>query len=350
MKLLHYFFVAGLVSSCFTSTAQLHSSVITKTAFSCKEFFTTDAPLEMTLVSDFKKLRSDKKKGVYQNAKATIYFPERDSISEAVKIYPRGEFRRETCQMPSLMVNFKTADSSRLKGLKKIKLVCGCSSSTYSEELLLMEYLAYKIYNVLTGLSFKVKLVKMTYKDVANKMKPYSQYSFFIEDVDELAKRNQCKEYQNKLTLTQLTSRNQMTTVALFQYMIGNTDWSVPNYHNIKLVQSVTDTASNPYVVPYDFDFAGLVNAPYAIPHDDLGIEKVTDRLYRGFPRTYQEIESALQIFREKKEQINALIMDFDLLKKGQRETMVSYLDDFYSTVNNKRMVQAVFIDGARRY
>ena len=33
------------------------------------------------------------------------------------------------------------------------------------------------------------------------------------------------------------TERMHMTTVAVFNYMIGNTDWSVPGQHNIKLIK-----------------------------------------------------------------------------------------------------------------
>src|SRR6185295_11021392 len=95
---------------------------------------------------------------------------------------------------------------------------------------------------------------------------------------------------------------------------IGNTDWSVPNYHNTKLMRPINDSISFPYVVPYDFDFAGLVNASYAIPSPDLAITSVKQRLYRGFPRTMEELQRTLKIFREKQEAIKNLIMNFELL------------------------------------
>jgi hypothetical protein len=328
--------------------AQFITASTNKNALNRTQFFNTEQPLEMTLVSDFKKIKSEKNKATFQKASVTLFLPGSDSIKEEIQINARGQYRRQTCQMPSLMINFKAPGSILLSSLKKMKLVCGCASSSSNEELVLMEYLTYKIYNLLAEMSFKVRLVKVNYTDVASKMKPYTQYGFFIEDVDEMAKRNACKEYQYKAA-TQIVNRTQMTTVALFEYMVGNTDWSVPNYHNIKLIRSVLDTNTSPYAVPYDFDFAGIVNAPYAFPIEAFPIEKVTDRLYRGFARTFEELEVALLPFREKKAEVFSLILNFSPLKLSNRQTMIKYLNDFYSTIENTKSVKSTFVDGAWR-
>lgn len=311
-------------------------------------FFKTDEVIEMTLLSDFKTIRSQKKKGIYQDAVATLHLSERDSVTEAVRIAARGEMRRQVCVMPSLMVNFRTPGTSALAGLKKLKMVCGCSSTSYHERLLFLEYLTYKIYNFLTDMSFKVRLVKVNYRDVNNKVKPFSQYAFFIEDVDEMAKRNNCREYQ-KVTNSLTTNRNVMTMVTIFQYMIGNTDWSVPNYHNIKMIQPRLDSTANPYAVPYDFDFAGIVNASYAFPNPDLfNIEKVTDRLYRGFPRSPEEIEAVLEVFRDNKQKIMDLVNGFELLHLKDRKTMANYIESFYEIINDKKRAKYEFVNGRR--
>ena len=98
-----------------------------------------------------------------------------------------------------------------------------------------------------------------------------------------MAKRNSCRELENVAINTEQTERKQMTLVALFEYMIGNTDWSVPAYHNIKLMQDRKNPESIPFAVPYDLNHCGFVNAPYAVPPEELGIETVKDRMYRGF-------------------------------------------------------------------
>jgi hypothetical protein len=350
MKQLQLAFIAVFIFFLFPVHAQIITANQKTPSLTCVDFFKTDKVSELTLLSDFKNLRSKKKVGVYQNAVATLYINATDSITENAEISARGAFRRELCQMPSLMINFKTKTPSILGGLKKMKVVCGCSSSPYNERLVLMEYLTYKIYNLLTDLSFKAKLLKVNYKDVNDKMKPYSQYAFFIEDVDEMAKRNGCREYKGKVANSILSDRNQMTMVTIFQYMIGNTDWSVPNYHNIKLIQLKKDSTSYPYTVPYDFDFAGIVNASYAFPNKDLfDIEKVTDRLYRGFPRTMEELEKTLQIFRDKKEEILSMVLKFDLLDLKDRKTMIDYIEDFYKIINDSKRVKYEFVNNARQ-
>ena len=113
-------------------------------------------------------------------------------------------------------------------------------------------------------------------------------------------------------------------------------------------MRPVTDSISFPYTVPYDFDFAGLVNAHYAIPAPELSITSVRERLYRGFPRKMEEIQRVLDLFREKKEAINNLIMNFELLSLRYRKEMIDYLDDFYKTIESKSLVKRIFIDEAR--
>jgi len=244
------------------------------------------------------------------------------------------------------MVDFKNKKGSPLNKLKKLKMVCGCSGSSYDEGLLLSEFLVYKMYNLLTEISFRVRLVNITYRDLANKIKPYSQHAFFIEDVDEMAARNHCREFEKSIQ-TVYTNRSQATLMTIFQYMIGNTDWSVPNFHNMKLVQSKQDSLSAPFVVPYDFDFSGIVDASYAFPNQDLfSIEHVTDRYYRGLPSTEEEVELVLNNFRKNKEKFIKLVKDFELLKLSERERMVSYIEDFYKTVNNHSRVDYHFVRG----
>ena len=147
-----------------------------------------------------------------------------------------------------------------------------------------------------------------------------------------------------------MADRNQMTLMSMFQFMIGNTDWSIPNYHNIKFIQSRTDSFSAPYIVPYDFDFSGLVNASYAFPNQELfGIEKVTDRLYRGLPRSEEEIENVLTLFKSKEDSIMQIVNGFTLLKSSERKTVADYLEEFYKMIDNKRAVRYQFVSGFKQ-
>ena len=312
-------------------------------------FFRDEKPFDMTLTSDLKNLVNKKMQKEEQPASITMQFADGNQIKEDVRINTRGKFRLENCHMPPIAINFKNASSPRMSTLGKLKLVVGCGATNDDEQLIIKEYLAYKMYNMLTEKSFRVRLVKIKYDDTRGKIKSYSQYEFLLEEVDDMAKRNSCRELENEAINTEQTERKQMTLVALFEYMIGNTDWSVPAYHNIKLMQDRKNPESIPFAVPYDLNHCGFVNAPYAVPPEELGIETVKDRLYRGFPRSMEELQECFDIFRAKKTDIYALLNNCEWLNKANKRETLNYLDGFYKTIENKNQVRHTFIDNARK-
>jgi len=199
-------------------------------------------------------------------------------------------------------------------------------------------------------MSFHVRLLHLNLQDSAGKKKTITEHAFLLEDIKEVAKRNDCKEWGKSRVNTEATNRKQMTLVAIFEYMIGNTDWAVSVDHNTKLIVSDKDSSGRPYVVPYDFDYSGLVNTEYAVPDERLELENVQQRLYRGFPRTLLEVNEALDIFKEKKGQIYALINNFDLLTSGSKKEMIYYLDGFYDSIKKTEDVKSIFIENARMH
>jgi hypothetical protein len=313
-------------------------------------FFADERVIEATFTTDIKKLRQDKRVPVWQPAHILMHFPDSAVISEEIQVQPRGKYRKTNCDIASLMLNFKTPTSPKLSALKKLKLVGGCAGGSRFEELLLKEYLVYRIYNELSIMGFQVRLLHVNYKDSKQKNKPYSQYAFLIEDMEDLAVRNNCKEVKNRNFSNEATNRQQMTLVYLFQYMIGNTDWTVYKYHNVKLMVPKNDTLAKPYTVPYDFDYAGIVNAPYAVPNEELGIKDVKERLYRGFERSMEELQEAIKIFQEKKSRIMFIISSFPHLNEKVKKEMLWYLEDFYKIIDDKRLVKYTFISNARRH
>ena len=313
-------------------------------------FFLDDNLIEVSLTTDIKNLRSTKKVPTWQPANIVMKFNDSSVVSEQIKLQTRGVFRKSYCDIASLLLDFKTPASPKLSKLKKLKLVGGCTKGAANEELLLKEYLVYKMYNQISTMSFRVRLLHVNYIDSRKKVSSYSQYAFLIEDLGDVAARNNCKEMKEKKFATESTNRLHITLVCLFQYMIGNTDFSVPNYHNVKLMVPKNDTLAGPYTIPYDLDYAGIVNAPYAVPREELGIATVRDRLYRGFGRTMEEIEPLTDKFKEKKEAIYYTIKNFSLLPENEKKDMINYIDGFYSMLNNKRLIKQTFIDGARTF
>jgi hypothetical protein len=307
-----------------------------------QQFFLDENIIEATITTDIRHLRTEKKVPVWQPATILMKFSDTAVISEEIRLQPRGEFRKMNCDMASLMLDFKNPGSPKLSPLKKLKLVGGCHSTLADEEFLLKEYIVYKIYNMITNMSFRTRLMHITYKDSRGKMKPYLQYGFLIEDMKDLCTRNNCVDVDKK-KFNPSTNRENTTLVCIFEYMIGNTDWSLPNFHNIKMMVPKTDTLGPSYLVPYDFDYTGFVNAGYAVPQEQFGITSLRERVYRGSPRRIEEVQETLNIFKEKKERILYYINEFPLLGARIKKDLVNYLQEFYTTIENKSSVRIIF-------
>ncbi len=312
-----------------------------------KKFFRDELPVQMKLSTDIKSLLLEKTNLKYVNASISCMFPDSTVAEGQVRIKPRGHFRKDNCRLTPISINFKNEGSQVFSKLGALKMVVGCGPGDVDEQTLLKEYLVYKIYNLLTDMSFRVRLLHVDYHDTRGKVKPYTQYAFLLEDMDDLAKRNKCKKKENVRYPHHYIQREQATLVYLFQYMIGNTDWSVPYYHNIKMMVEKADTLSKPYPVPYDFDMTGLVNPRYGQPPPDMGLKYLTQRLYRGYKRSLEEIETAIKIFLDKKEAIYSLITEFEFLNNAGKKQMTAFLNGFFDDISDKKDLKYIFVDNA---
>jgi hypothetical protein len=313
-----------------------------------KKFFQDTSMVNATLTFNVKKVMAQKDK-VGNKFPATFSCKlDSSSINDQILIEVRGHFRRGYCYLPPLKLIYKKNPSAAFYKLKMLKLVSACMPSKNDDQNLLKEYMVYKIYNMLTDNSFRVRLLNMNYKDSSGVKKTITEHAFLVEDISQLAKRNNCDDWTGRKFPTERTDRRQMTMVALFEYMIGNTDWSVPVEHNIKLIHSKADSLALPIVVPYDFDFSGLVNTGYGAPDEQLGISSVRERVYRGFPRTMDELNDVIGVYNQQKANIYAAINNFSLFTNASKKDMIGYLDDFYKTINNQSKIKTAFITNAR--
>lgn len=342
MKKILYFFLVTVLVIPFSVSAQKIDKV---------KFFQDEPIIEATLEMDMKDLLAKKQKERFLPATFTMNFPDGSTFTQKIEASARGNFRRETCFMPGLKLNFRKDSAGPMHKFKELKLSNGCNTGDEAGQLVIKEFLVYKIYNLLTEKSLRVRMMRVSFKDVAGKRKPYTQFAFMIEDVDEMAKRNGMEEVKGITYNTENTNRNQMTLVTLFEYLIGNTDWSVPAYHNVKLIGPKGDNTTRPYVVAYDFDICGLVDPPYATVDEQLQpfISSVRERLNRGFPRTMEELKETIKIFNEKKDQIYNLVKNNEYLAPKVKSSTISYIDDFYKIINDDRDVKRIFVDGGRQ-
>lgn len=258
---------------------------------------------------------------------------ERGGIAEqwSVKVKARGKYRRRVCDFPPLKLNFSKGDL-RARGLSDhddIKLVTHCTDDRLDgRDNVLREYLVYRMYNQLTSASYRVQLVKIQYIDTEGRVNPVRRYGFLIEDTDEMAARlggEECETCMNPAPATvDLASEN---LHALFQYFIGNTDYSLPMVRNLKLVSR----PGQPLIpVGYDFDFSGMVNAPYAVPSVHMGQLTVQHRIFLGLPAPDDVIGKNIALFRQKRPALLQTIRSFRLLNRESKDEMIAYLEQFF--------------------
>jgi hypothetical protein len=296
--------------------------------------FKNEDLMHLALRFDLKEYTRKKPKDEYLKATLTYYLNDKDSVNKEVRLKSRGEFRNGYCSFPPIRLNFSKSDFQKpdIKKIDKIKLVTHCQSG--NEEYLFKEYLIYKLFNVLTDTSFRVRLAAVDYISTTQKNKIIRSYGFFIEPIELLAERIKAVPVETPNINQKNIVPDMMDRVAIFNYMIGNTDWSVPGQHNVRVLSgSSFSNAGLGLIVPYDFDYSGLVNAHYAVPAEGLGIDNVTQRRFLGICRPEDTYLKALMEFSRKKAEFYKVINEFQYITDKQKKSIISYLDEFFSSL-----------------
>lgn len=300
------------------------------TPFSIFDEMNYQEVLKITIEVDLKNLLKDVRST--EDYIAKLKFKDADGKLQEwdMEVALRGKFRRTRCpKMPPLKLKFKKKDlrSMGLSAVNELKLVTQCvEDAREAKALLLKEYLAYKIYNQLTDISYRVQLVEVTYQDSKNG-KRKKQWAFLIEDTAQLRERLFAEKCNNCLNQN-MESFEQKTfkLMSVFLYMIGNSDWSALIEKNTKLIK----TKDHILAIPYDFDFSGMVDAPYATINSDYHLTSRKDRVYLGFEEHLADIASTFQYILSKKGEIFNLIKKFKVLNKRDRKAITKYLETFF--------------------
>jgi hypothetical protein len=268
----------------------------------------------------------------------------------AVTLAPRGITRRkkDVCPFPPLAVAFpeKPPKGSLFQGQKKLKLVTHCKPAPAFQQYVLMEYAAYKLNNAITPQSFNARLAQIDYVDASGKPVT-TRMGFFIEDGDDMAERNGMVEEQmpDRIPVSTLDPKS-AARYALFQYMISNLDWAMnagpPGAgccHNARLIGPKGAT-TNIIPVPYDFDYSGLVDAPYAVPPAQIQVANVRTRRWRGFCRHNAEVGPAAAAMLADQGRLLAVIDSIPDLEPGTRNKAKSFLGGFFETIGSPAELQ----------
>lgn len=305
--------------------------------------FGSHLPLQVTIEAPLTTLTRDRPEEEYLDGTFTFTGDEGDERTVDLKIRTRGSYRRmeKHCDFPPIRLNFrkKQVADTVFAGQDKLKLVTHCQNKKpYYEQLLLREFLAYRIFHVVTNKSYGVRLLQVNYVDTEG-AKPMTKLAFVIEEDEHVARRVGMKSVSIGDITDEDLDRRQQNLVNVFQYLIGNTDFSLTRgepgkdcCHNADLMSAAGAPPFTP--LPYDFDFSGLVNAPYAEPNPRYKFRSVRHRHFMGLCKNNELLPDTIQQFLDKKDAIYAIIDELDMLKRRSRWDVTAYLNGFYKVIS----------------
>ena len=322
-----------------TKKPKVRDSVEIKTRDSTRipPLFTSERPLPVTFTTNLKQLRGDKGEEVpWRSATMTYTAADGKSVTVPLRAKTHGVWRLRRCDFPPVRLNVSNKESkgTLFHDLDKPKLTNYCRDNTQHEQYVLQEFQLYRIYQLLTPISHKVRLLHVTYADSADQKPLATRYAFLFEDPDQLGARLGGLKMRVKGASADDIDPAQGALVYVFEYFIGNTDFSFNGLHNGEIF---SQTSGDVMPVAYDFDFSGAVNAHYASVDPSLSVKRVRQRLFRGYCVWNSQYPAAFDVFRKKKDAIYALyrdeigaLMDPKIVK----ETL-EYFDEFYETIND---------------
>ncbi len=313
--------------------------------------FSSNDLIELTIEAPFKKVFRERSQEPKQFPAVLGYLDASgEKVSIGLKINTRGRtrLRRRTCNFPPIRLDFPkdSVGGTIMAGQNRVKLVTHCQDKRDDyEQYVLQEYLIYRMYNLLSDVSFRVRLARITYVDTEEDRDPLTKYGFLIEDKDDMAQRNGWEAIEDvPMIPPDMFELLQICIVALFQFMIGNTDWSAYKApegetdccHNTKVIGSM---AGPVFSVPYDFDMSGIISTRYSQVHPELGIRNVRQRMYRGPCMPRDVLMEGVELFLEHREGIYELYTNQRELDPKVLEKTMKYLDQFYEIISDKRKI-----------
>ncbi len=273
-----------------------------------------------------------------------------------VSIRIRGNFRRQYCELPPIQLNFKKSQvkGTLFSGQDKLKLVAPCQHGLESQQKVLLEYLAYRTFEILTDYSFGTRLIRLSYVDSDEAMRSWTDLAFVIEDDGDVGKRLGLDKVRVKENEFRDLDRSTTALVELFQLLISNHDYSVlkgpeGDYccHN-SVMYTRKEAADKRIPIPFDFDMSGLVNARYAAPPAHLPIRLVRTRYYRGLCQPPEVMDAAIAHMLAKKAEILALFEGTPELSRLSRNRSIGYIRDYFAILEDEAKLKRQVLERCR--
>jgi hypothetical protein len=133
--------------------------------------------------------------------------------------------------------------------------------------------------------------------------------------------------------------------MSMFNFMMLNTDYSVPIMHNVVLVYNTR--LSPPVPVPFDFDWSGMINIPYDSPYAARDT-RYSGRKYKGACLSGKELKKVFAIMNSRRDELYRLYREFPYLKTDLKRRSLQELDMFYIIIGNKQLAKQEFIRKCR--
>jgi len=268
-----------------------------------------------------------------------------------LEIRTRGHFRHATCDYPPLLLNLKKkqTDGTLFENQNKLKLVIHCGEAEKYEQVVLREYLAYRILNAVTDMSFRVRLLRVKYNNSEKSGGGQERYAFLIEHKNRLGARYGLKDLKVDRATVASIQPDRLNLTSVFEFLIGNTDFSpiagAPGdecCHNYVLF----GTENDPIVaIPYDFDQSGFVDAPYAVANELFRIRSVRQRVYRGRCVNNEHLDASLKRFSDRRDAIYKRVREQEGLEPRVRKRAIRYIDDFYELIDDPQDVERKILE-----
>ncbi len=314
------------------------------------DLFTNQETLDLKMKFSIKDMKKNTNDSTYVD-QVIWYKNEAGEWEELeVEMRTRGNFRLNNCYYPPMRMKVKKKQrkGTPFENNKNLKLVMPCSRASNADSYVIKELICYKLFDEVSEYTFSTRMVRLHFENEDDKKGEQEMIGFLIEDDDDVADRFNAKIVDDKKILGTLLEDSAALRHDLFQLMIGNTDFSGLYKHNQKVMQLDERT-----VVPlaYDFDMTGLVNPPYAQVSNLVDIEKVTDRLYRGFCRDEAKTQTIRQEFLEKEQILFSVVEKYSSwMSSAERKEVDRFLRDFFNILKNDKSFENYIIKACRSY
>jgi hypothetical protein len=312
--------------------------------------FASDTVMRLTIPLDFSSLCRPRETEECEFAPTTLTWGddkgEKRSVPVGVKI--RGGWRSlaRNCSTPLLWLRFAEANvvGTPFEGQSLLPLTTHCgkgvSAEAYAratkrsdfEQYLLREFLAHRAYNVLTDLSLRARLVRISYPDPERPARSKLHYAFLTEHFDAAAARTGNQRPERGSFEPSRLDAQAAARLALFQFMIGNTDWSIARERNTILLQN---DEGRQLPVPYDFDMSGLVAADYAGPAVGVPVDNVRDRYFLGYCQQGIDWDALFAEFNANREPILELDDRLPGMSRSSQRWVHRFLEGFFDILSS---------------